>query len=140
HGMAGNPRAGPALRVARVVDRLADILVLVVEPGVDLVKAAVLRPALGEIRPALDPLPRRAAGAAAGEGAQAVEAHRLRLEPELETANFARIGPLLRVRARHRQRQQDGAAGETRNARDARHFFMGSHSRVSLPQKSTQSS
>jgi hypothetical protein len=58
------------------------------------VQAARLGAALGEARPIVKPLPRRAAIAAAGELAEAVERHALRLEAELEAVDLAKVGGL----------------------------------------------
>src|SRR5262245_33872878 len=136
--MAGDPGSGPAAGVARLVDRLADKFILVVEACSDLVQAIGLGTTLAELRPALEFLPRRAAVAAAGEIAEAVERHGLRLEPELEAADLAGVGPALRLRRdageNHRQGEREKATPR------ADHFFIGSHCRVSWPQNSTQSS
>src|SRR5262245_61027170 len=105
--MARDPGSSPSAGVARLVDRLADILILVVEARSDLMQAVGLGAALAELRPALELLPRRAAVAAAREIAESVEQHGLRLEAELEAADLAGIGPALRLRRdvgkRHRQ-------------------------------------
>ena len=67
HGMSGYPGPGLAARIARLLDGLADIFILVVEARIDLVQTIVFGPALAELRPILEFLPRRAAVAAAGE-------------------------------------------------------------------------
>src|SRR5262245_64915472 len=135
--MAGHPGSGPAAGVARLVDGLADIFILVVEACRDLVQTVGLGAALAELRPVLELLPRRAAVAAASEIAESVERHGLRLEPELEAADLAGIGPALRLRRdageSHRQGEREKATPR------ADHFFIGSHCRVSWPQNSTQS-
>src|SRR4051812_9136760 len=74
--VAGHAGADLALSVQWVVDRAADILVLIVEPGGDFVPAGVLGAALAELQPAVDFLTRRAAIAAAGQFAKSIERHR----------------------------------------------------------------
>src|SRR5215813_2417306 len=91
----------------RVVERLADIFVLVVEPRIDFVEAALLGAAVAKPAPVVEPLARWAAVASAGEFAVAIGAHRTRVEAELEAAQFAAIGPLARS-----LRQRGTAAGE----------------------------
>src|SRR6266511_3815030 len=145
HRMSGQPRAALAARIERIVDRLADIFVLVVEPGVDFVQAALFGLAFSKIRPVVDPLPRRSAVAAAGELAEAAKTHRLCVEPELQAADLAAIDACLRVRrctGERSRKRRPGAEKDRRapNPSPRRHFFIGSHWRVSLPQKSTQSS
>src|SRR5262249_59722587 len=108
HGMAGYPGSGPAAGVARLVDGPADVFILVVEARRDLVQAVGLGPALAELRPVLELLPRRAAVAAAGEIAEAVERHGLRLEAELEATDFTGIRPALRPRRHIRESRHQG--------------------------------
>src|SRR5262249_57733277 len=81
HWMSGHPRSGPALSVTRLVDRPADIFILVVETRGDFVEAAGLGSTFAELRPSVDLLPGRAAIAAAGEIAEAVARHPCRLQP-----------------------------------------------------------
>src|SRR6266480_5249921 len=109
--MAGDPGAGPAARIARLFDCPADIFVLVVEAGRDLVEIVVFWPAFGEIRPRFKLLSRRPAVAAAGQFAEAIETHVLCFEPELEAANFAGVGSVLRLR--RRGRDDEGKRGRT---------------------------
>src|SRR4051794_36340122 len=137
--MPGYPGPGLAASVARLVDGLADILILVVEARIDFVEAIVLGPALGELRPVVEFLPRRTAVAAAGEVTETVEVHRLRLEPEFQAADFARIGPPLCLDRSMREQRKDNAGKTPGGQARAVHFFIGSHWRVSCPQNSTQS-
>src|SRR5258708_3345848 len=102
--MAGHPGSGPAAGVARLVDRLADIFILIIEACSAPVQAVGLGAALAELRPVLELLSRWAAVAAASEIAESVERHGLRLEAELETANLAGIGASLRLRRRRERR------------------------------------
>src|SRR5262249_59604475 len=88
HRVPGDPRAGVLRRIERIVDRLADILVGVVEPEVDLAQPARLRPACAEASPALELLARRAAVAAAGKVAVALGAHGRSLEAQPQAADF----------------------------------------------------
>ena len=142
--MSGQPRPALAARIERVVDRLADIFALVLEPGIDLVQAALFGPAFGEIRPVVDPLPRRSAVAAASKLAEAGKAHRLCIEPELQAAQLPAIDAGLRVRCGGKRPRKPRPYAENNrrapNPGQRRHFFIGSHWRVSLPQKSTHSS
>src|SRR5262245_6138446 len=138
HGMAGHPSSGPAAGVARLVDRLADIFILIVEACSDLVQAVGLGAALAELRPVLELLPRRAAVAAACEIAETVERHGLRLEAELEAADLTGVEPVLRLRRDVGESHRQGEREKARARAD--HFFIGSHCRVSWPQNSTQSS
>ena len=138
--MPGYPRPGLAARIARLLDGLADILILVVEARIDFVQTIVFGPALPEFRPTLEFLPRRAAVAAASEIAETVEGHRLRLETELQAADFAGIGPSLCLGLGMREHCDDGDRKPPGVRARADHFFIGSHWRVSWPQNSTQSS
>src|SRR5213593_1573669 len=109
--MAGDSRSHPPER-HRVVDGLADIFAFVVETGVDLVEAVLFGPALAEFRPVEETLARRAAVAAAGKFAVALGAHRLRVQPEPQAANFALVVPRLRLRrqaCKHERAYQSGA-------------------------------
>ena len=69
----------------------------VIEARIDFVKAARLRPALAEVRPLVDRLPRRPAIAAAGEIAERVGRHLRGLEAELEAVNLAGVALGLRI-------------------------------------------
>src|SRR5258708_4636443 len=140
HGMPGYPGPGLAARIARLLDGLADILILVVEARIDFVQPIVFRPALPELRPIPELLPRRAAVAAAGEIAETVEGHRLRLEPELQAADFAGVWPSLCLGRGMHEHCDDGDRKTPCVRARADHFFIGSHWRVSWPQNSTQSS
>src|SRR5262249_26442546 len=129
--------------VTRVLDGAVDILALVVEASIDLVKAVGLRPAPGELRPVLKPQPRRPAIAAAGELAEAGDGRRGRRQSELQAADFAGVVAGLRMGRRGvtESGEHYHACRKPAHERDGpRHFFIGSHCRVSLPQKSTQSS
>src|SRR5262245_23682117 len=136
--MAGDPGSGPAAGVARLVDRLSDIFILIVEARGDLAQAVGLGPALAELRPVLELLPWRAAVAAASEIAESVERHGLRLEPELEAADLAGVRLALRLRWDIGERRHQGEREQATPRAD--HFFIGSHCRVSWPQNSMQSS
>src|SRR5262245_41697858 len=83
HRVPGDAGAGALGRVERIVDGAPDIFRLVVEPHIDLMQAALLGAAFGEAGPVLELEPWRSAIAAAGELAEAVGRHRLRLLPEL---------------------------------------------------------
>src|SRR5262249_20646439 len=124
-----------------VVDRLADVLVLVVEAQVDLMQPARLCSASGEIGKAVELRARRPAVAAAGELAEAIDGHLARVEAEPQPADLAGIGAGLRDR-RPREREESERRSARGAARRAHFFvsFIGSHSRVSEPQKSTHSS
>src|SRR3981081_3751936 len=78
HGMPGHPGPGLTARIARLLDGLADIFILIVEARIDFVETIVFRPALADLRPTLQLLARRPAIAAAGEIAETVEDPRLR--------------------------------------------------------------
>src|SRR5262245_32687994 len=136
--MAGYPGSGPAAGVARLVDGPADVFILVIEACCDLVQAVGLGPALAELGPVLELLPRRAAVAAAGEIAESVERHGLRLEAELEAADLAGIRLALRLRRDIGERRHQGEREQATPRSD--YFLIGSHCRVSWPQNSTQSS
>src|SRR5262249_16365554 len=131
-GMSGDARAGLAARIARLLDRLADIFILVVEAGIDLVQVVVFPPALGEIGPVVEFLPRRPSVAAAGQLAEAIEAHRVRLEPELEAADFSGIGSRLRGgrRARECNAKRDGAGSKRPGLRREAHCIISSSART----------
>ena len=119
-GMARDPGADLAPRQARVVDRLADVFGFVVEAGGNLVQTRRLRPAFGKVRPFLDALPRRTAIAAAGQIAEAVERHRLRLQPELEPPDFAGVGALRqcgRARDEDKSERPEEGTGVTEDRR-----------------------
>ena len=60
-GAPGKPGPDLAARVAGLLDGPTDILVFVVEAGIDFIQAIALGPALAEIRPLLEFLPRRTA-------------------------------------------------------------------------------
>jgi len=96
--MAGHPGADPALGVQRIIDGAGDVILLVVEPDIDLVEPARFGPAFAKVRPILDHLPGRPAIATAGEVAEGVGGHFGRLQAELETVDLAGIGPRLRLR------------------------------------------
>src|SRR5438093_7794454 len=130
--MSGDARAGPAARITRLLDRLADILVLVVEARIDLVEAALFRPAFGKIGPVLELLPRRPAVAAAGKLAESVQTHLLCFESELESADFALIRSRLRAgrRGRGDEGERCGAGGKRGCLRYQSHRITSSSART----------
>ncbi len=142
--MAGHPGSDPALGIQRIVDGAGDIVLLVVEPGGDLVEAARLGTAFAKLRPAVDQLPRRPAIAAAGEVAEGVGRHLRGLQTELEAVDFARVRrrlrPPLSDRAAQGAERDQSEPGNSGGVRCRGHFFIGSHCLVSVPQNATQSS
>src|ERR1700744_3370683 len=138
--MTGDPRAGLPPRVGGLAERLGDVLVLVVEAGVDFTQPARFRPAFCKVRPGVELLTRRSAIAAAGELTPAVQGHRLGGKPKFQAMDFARIGLCLCASsARYGERCNDKSNRRPARQVHVAHCFIGSHWRVSVPQNSTQS-